>query len=85
MAGVTTAPAAVFAQRYAVRRIALAFVRLIITSLAVLALEGDRDAYISTGHALTPVLEVASKDCLGQKNDPPQASRKLSVARLGSM
>lgn len=80
MAGMATAPAAVFAQRHAIRRVALAFVRLIITSLTVLALEGDCDAYISTGHALTPVLEVASKDCLGQKNDPPQASRKLSVA-----
>ena len=82
MAGVAAAPATVFAQRHAIRRVALAFVRLIITSLAVLALEGDRDAYISTGHALTPVLEVASKNSLGQKNDPPQASRKLSVARL---
>jgi len=67
VAGVAAAPATVFAQRHAIRRVPLAFVRLIITPLAVLALEGDRDAYISTGHALTPVFEVASKTLWGRK------------------
>ena len=72
MAGVATAPAAVFTQRHAIRRVALALVGLVVAPLAVLAFEGDRDAYISTGHTWTPVLRVASKTNWGRKTTRPR-------------
>jgi hypothetical protein len=44
------APAAVLGLRDAIRVIPLAFVRLIVAALAVLAREGDSDPYVSAGH-----------------------------------
>jgi hypothetical protein len=50
MTGVTPTPAAVLAQGYAIGVIALALVRLIVATLALLACEGDSDANVSAGH-----------------------------------
>src|ERR1700737_1527145 len=50
VACVPPTPAAVLRQRDAIRVVALALVRLVVASLALLAREGDSDPYVSAGH-----------------------------------
>jgi hypothetical protein len=52
MARVPPAPAAVLAQADAIGVVALALIRLVVAPLAVLAGEGDSDAYVSAGHCV---------------------------------
>src|SRR6185312_5616470 len=50
VAGLATAPLAVFPQRDAIRRVALALIGLIVAPLAILAGEGHSNAHVTAGH-----------------------------------
>jgi hypothetical protein len=54
MRGVATTPATVLAQAYAIGRVALALVGLIVAMLALLASEGDSYSNVSAGHIENP-------------------------------
>src|SRR5664279_4947836 len=54
VAGVLATPAAVLAQGDAIGIVALALVRLVVAMLALLASEGDSDAYVSASHEEIP-------------------------------
>ena len=80
VAGVLTAPAAVFAQRDAIRVVALALIRLVVATLAVLAREGDRNSHVSAGHLAPRGVMVVNG--AGRRKTPPRREVRGSLARV---
>jgi hypothetical protein len=80
MGGMPAAPAAVLAQLDALGIVALAFVRLVIPALAVLAGEGHSDPDISAGHILS-----FATGCQGWATDPQALSSSAAGATSRSL